>query len=686
MRLFNLSQLYHILNPTINIHKAIQIKRDAVALTDDGHNHKPARLNTLTNSLIRRYELYGDVADIDEAIFTQERAARLTPDDDYHKAGCLYVLGNAYRLRFRRLLGGVADIERAVDLGERSVALSARSDDAEKAMFLDALGDSRRGRFECSGSLSDIDAAINAHELSVQITPSDSMHLGHRLMDLGTSLQIRFSHLHENQDIDRAISVQQKGFKLLERSSVQDKASQLNNLANSFQSRFERFKTPSDISSAVTHHESAVALIPDSHPNKHLYLSSLGNSLLLRFDHSSERADIDKAVEVQRHALSLMPDDHATKTSCLNNLAIALLRRSSGYNRPEDIDESIQALEKAVSLIPTNHPNRPSNLFNLAGAFKARFDKFQHVEDIKRAVAIFTEAAQSPTGPPSIRFDAAAQWGIYAGNAGLSPLDGFRCALDLLPRVAWMGMSVFDQRVEIYRTGSIVHAAAEAAIEAGEYATAVEWLEQGRLLVWSHTLQLRAPVDELRDKHPELAKRLVQVSKALELASARDEKTADESAIRNHHDLTHQWEALVDEVRDHAEFKDFLRPKRFAEFVTAASSGPVIVINVARRCDALIVMHDTTDKPLHVPLTGLTNDRVASLERSMRNLLVGAGIQSAAIGPVGATRRIGFAWSDSPDFRFQTLLAELWNLVAKPVLDRLVSLRSSHCTFFIISF
>jgi hypothetical protein len=56
-----------------------------------------------------------------------------------------------------------------------------------------------------------------------------------------------------------------------------------------------------------------------------------------------------------------------------------------------------------------------------------------------------------------------------------------------------------EQLAEI---GDVVRAPAATAIEQEQYALAMEWLEQGRSIVWGQVLNLRSPVDRLRAVEP----------------------------------------------------------------------------------------------------------------------------------------------------------------------------------------
>jgi hypothetical protein len=63
----------------------------------------------------------------------------------------------------------------------------------------------------------------------------------------------------------------------------------------------------------------------------------------------------------------------------------------------------------------------------------------------------------------------------------------------------------------------------QAALELDRPDKAVEWLVEGRCIVWNQLNLLRTPVDELRSYDPTLADRLSNLSRELEMAGLRDD-------------------------------------------------------------------------------------------------------------------------------------------------------------------
>jgi hypothetical protein len=82
-----------------------------------------------------------------------------------------------------------------------------------------------------------------------------------------------------------------------------------------------------------------------------------------------------------------------------------------------------------------------------------------------------------------------------------------QAVLESIPQLFWLGQSIphrYDQ-LSYFKAGDAIVAAASRAISAGKGTFALEWLEEGRNIVWVQLQRLRNPLDDLRAQHPELA-------------------------------------------------------------------------------------------------------------------------------------------------------------------------------------
>ncbi|KAF8556914.1 hypothetical protein OG21DRAFT_1520796 [Imleria badia] len=250
----------------------------------------------------------------------------------------------------------------------------------------------------------------------------------------------------------------------------------------------------------------------------------------------------------------------------------------------------------------------------------------------------------------------------------------YSVSISLLPQLAWIGLSLRRRYEELAQGVNVVREAAAAALDLGLPEIAVEWLEQGRSVVWGELFQLRSSYEELSAAHPDHARRLRSLSVALEDAGATREKSQSAEhhsagSLRqdadSHRSHAIERDKLLQEIRRLPGFERFLLHKEFSRLRALAHSGPVVILNAAEsRCDALIVRGDV-DHVTHVPLSNFTFEQSASLQKILKSLLGDAramGFDREERAGKPATRG-GVSW--------EYLLSTLWTGVVKPVLDTL---------------
>lgn len=641
---------------------AILHQRAAINLFPDNHPEKPPCLNKLGNALKTRFKLFENIADIDSAIVLQQAAVNLTPTGDPSRPHRLSVLGNAFLSRFQRT-GNLADINCAVTQHQAAISL-IRDSDPEKASYLTSLGVALLNRFERLGNIADIDGAITQHQSAVNLTLDGDPDKPGRLGNLGHSILNRFRRLGNLADINESVDQQQAAAKLTP-DGHPDKASHLTNLGNSLFLRFGRLGNRSDLDAAITHYQAAVDLTSSDHPNKPIYHNNLGLSLGDRFEQLKNPADIDNSIIQRKLAVTLTPNDHPNKRLYLNNLGISLHNRALHTGSREDEDNAILQHLAALNLTPDDHPGKAGYLGSLGLCFFSLFLQSRHTRDAESAIYHLSTAARFSRGPPTACFEAALRW-IHIASLirHQSLLAAYECAIGLMPGVAWLGLPITDRHSHLVEIGGLARDAAAAAISLGQYEKALEWLEQGRSIVWTQVLQLRTPVDGLRDVDSNLADRLVQVSRLLHRDLGQDPRSSEEYGQR-YRELTGEWESIIGQIRSLPNLEDFLKPPQSSRLKGAARDGEVVILNVAKeRCDALALLAGIGEV-IHIPLPGITYERVVELRDELKDLLHSKSIRMRG-------QRAARKWTDEDDNHdCRNILAELWIGLVKPVLDSL---------------
>jgi hypothetical protein len=195
-------------------------------------------------------------------------------------------------------------------------------------------------------------------------------------------------------------------------------------------------------------------------------------------------------------------EGHPILSMNLNNLGSSFTIRFMHLGDIADLNMAILHQQKAVHLAPEGHPHLPMHLNNLGNSFQVRFIQFNDNVDADHAISAFAQGAQS-FGPPADCFNAALIW-IQSlkstPDSMCSPhLKAYTCALHLLPKLAWLGRKIDSRYNELLKARSLACDAAAFSLIDGNIQQSVEWLEQGRSVVWNQTFQLRTPLDDLKN-------------------------------------------------------------------------------------------------------------------------------------------------------------------------------------------
>ena len=320
-------------------------------------------------------------------------------------------------------------------------------------------------------------------------------------------------------------------------------------------------------------------------------------------------------------------------------------------------------------------------LNNLGHSFKSRFEHTANHTDICAAASTFQKCATT-SGLPSIRFKSAQQWAKLSMIHNLPhPLTAYGTAIDLISEIAGMDSTIEQRHTHLIGISTVTTSAVSAAFTLGEAHKALEWLEQGRCLVWGQLNQLRTPLDHLRAHDEHLAQQFSDISGGLEVSGSRSgsrglhidtplsQKISLQEEGHRHITLSRQWSVLLDEIRSIPKFHDFLRPPQTSDLLKQLpQDGIVILVNVHEdRCDALALVFGS-EIPIHITLDDFTHKEASDLRERLRRFLSSHRVRMSEADRGGRpTRR--------PDSEKQGelhfVLEALWLRVVRPILDGL---------------
>ena len=592
-------------------------------------------------------------------------------DGHPQKALWLNMLGDLYTHRFDRFKSN-GDLNPAILIFEQATHIATEASRLE-LQSVNHLGTSLLQRFRWLGNIEDINRCINVLESAVYRSPYDEPLKPRLLNNLATSLLDRFGQFGDIIDFNNAVHHLLEAHSLapIERSydTVID-----GNIGILLIHRIQLVGEMADIHNAVSIYDSKTKVGTTTDTNGTSVIHDQSLALIHRYRRIGDVADINMAIASLEGILHLPSTTGVNKSSLLNTLGSAFSQRFVKLHNEDDLNKCIACYEGAVELLPDLHPSKSLHLFNLGRWLPVRSEIAQHQNDVDRAISFLSLSAKALTGPIRWKFRAAslcAYW-IRRFSRG-SSLASFTLAMDLLPQLSWIGLSLANRHVQLLEAGEVVVDAAASAIEASQYETALGWLEQGRSVVWSQLLELRKPVDDLTQQHPDLAKKFQEVSKFLEgnldLPTQKFSPKITLESQERYHDLADERRQLIEIIRSHDGFSDFLRPALFKEFneIANIAGGFVVMVNISRyRSDALAMMPGN-GTIVHISLPNFTLMQASQMNKALRDLLrMKNAIRSDSRGG-----RVHFKSRSAadPELVFETVLAQLWENVAKPVLD-----------------
>ncbi|ROO86034.1 CHAT domain-containing protein [Actinocorallia herbida] len=314
------------------------------ALNDAGESpaNRALLLAALGGVRTSRFELFGDLSDLDRAIDHGREvrtlcAAASLPVETHN-------LATRLSTRYDVLLQ-IPDLAEAIELESGVIAGTPEGADPD-ASVLSSQGVNLRLRFELTGAASDIDAAVGFGQAAVAAAQPGDHGISLFLSVLGDSLIKRFEAAGDPADLDEAVRVCREAT-TTPRPSADDptRARAFDHLATALQTRFDLHGRLADLRDSLVVQRRAVALSPEDSPAWGMHQFNLGLGLEREWKRTGDPATAREAVSAWRRAVA--QEEGPAQARIRSAVAWA---RVSG--RLADWAAATDAFEAAIDLLP----------------------------------------------------------------------------------------------------------------------------------------------------------------------------------------------------------------------------------------------------------------------------------------------------------------------------------------------
>ncbi len=390
-------------------------------------------------------------------------------------------------------------------------------------------------------------------------------------------------------------------------------------------------------------------------------------------------AKIDEAIENGRIILASSAPSDPRASHPFANFADVLFEAFKRTKKIEYLNESISTCRQVLKH-PLVRPLRHATLGQLSVSLVTRFGSFpgDGMQDLNEGLELLSQCVNDAHASFPDRFRVACMWAYIArNNQHPSVSTAYESAVSLIQDTLVFAPTLELQHVTLatlYHTHRMPLDYASYQVNLGQLEEAVETLERGRALLWSEMRHLRTSIDQLLQADPQLGHEFAVINRDLEeltksippshelsidKGGADDLRAVDPFGrlLLKQRSLLKERDRLISQIQVLPGFDSFLTSLSFDALRSSASSGPVIIINHSIwRSDILILLHNASPSLIPTPVNFYL--RASALKDEL----------------LDARNKYG---PDSNHYN-QTLayiLTELYDLVGKPVINRLHQLK-----------
>ncbi|KAH8978738.1 CHAT domain-containing protein [Lactarius hatsudake] len=402
---------------------------------------------------------------------------------------------------------------------------------------------------------------------------------------------------------------------------------------------------------------------------------------------NNDITNIDEALELGRTIFTSSIPMHPLASSLFEAFGDLLFQAFERTKKIEYLNESISTRRQLqVFGRPSLQSVRVRSTRRLAATLLTCFLVVESLpsnrsQDLDEALRLLSQCANDRDENFPDRFRFACYWASLSRlNRHHSVSTAYETAVSLMQYTPLFAPTLQLQHATLANPDTVHHHDrlpldyASYQVDLRQLEEAIVTLERGRAILWSEMRHLRTSIEQLQRAHPQLAHRFAAVNRDLEeltmsippshKLSVDDGATDDARAVDpfgrfllKQRSLLKERDNLILQIQALPGFQTFLTSQSFDTLRSAASSGPVIIINHSQwRSGILILLHDAS--PSLIPTPDDFYDRATALKDKLLDSRNRYGLDSGHY-----------------DQTLAFVLVELYELVGKHVIDRLRELK-----------
>jgi CHAT domain-containing protein len=340
-------------------------------------------------------------------------------------------------------------------------------------------------------------------------------------------------------------------------------------------------------------------------------------------DRTCNIANMEEAIKYFR---MLCAESHPSGLISLfsaSGLAISLLRGLGTIHNIEHLNEVITAFRGLYKLTDKSGSDvRFIAIRHLISCLSTRLQLLNRTEDLQETMELYAKVVTHKRSRAPERFRLSCKWASLARDrrhpitqtAYENAISLMQDSLAFAPTLEAQHSRLVTDR-DSYEKLPLEYASYQ--VDTGKPEQAIETLERGRALLWSEMRGFRTSIDRLEAEDPCLAKMFGDINRELERlttssvwpgGNVQTDSVGPEEMepfgwhVVQQRSLLEKREKLISQIQALPGFESFLKAPSFKSLRSAASHGPVIIINHdKRRSDILILLHDSRPSLITTP-------------------------------------------------------------------------------------